>query len=35
VGKEEVTPPFGEETILGVAFAYEQVTERHKRKSAI
>jgi len=32
VDKEEVIPPFGEETMLRVAYAYEQVTEWHKKK---
>jgi len=35
VGMQIIGKPFGEETILRVAYAYEQATEWHKRKARI
>jgi len=32
VGMQIMGKPFGEETILKIAFAYEQATEWHKQK---
>lgn len=35
VGMQIIGPPFHEETILHIAFAYEQATDWHKRKPSI
>jgi len=35
VGMQIIAKPFGEETILKIAYAYEQATEWHKRKPEI
>ncbi|MFA4836429.1 MAG: amidase family protein, partial [Dehalococcoidia bacterium] len=35
VGMQILSRPFAEETLLRVAFAYEQSTEWHKRKPAV
>ncbi len=35
IGMQIISKPFGEETILRVAYAYEQATEWHKRKPEI
>jgi aspartyl-tRNA(Asn)/glutamyl-tRNA(Gln) amidotransferase subunit A len=35
IGMQLIGKPFGEETILRVAYAYEQATEWHKRKPEI
>jgi aspartyl-tRNA(Asn)/glutamyl-tRNA(Gln) amidotransferase subunit A len=35
VGMQIIAKPFGEETILKVAYAYEQATEWHKRRAEI
>ena len=33
IGMQVIGRPFGEETILRVAYAYEQATEWHKRRA--
>jgi aspartyl-tRNA(Asn)/glutamyl-tRNA(Gln) amidotransferase subunit A len=35
VGLQIIGEPFAEETILRVAYAYEQATEWHKRRPAL
>jgi len=35
IGMQIISKPFGEETILRIAYAYEQATEWHKRKPEI
>jgi aspartyl-tRNA(Asn)/glutamyl-tRNA(Gln) amidotransferase subunit A len=35
IGMQIIGPPFSEETLLRIAFAYEQATEWHKRKPSI
>jgi aspartyl-tRNA(Asn)/glutamyl-tRNA(Gln) amidotransferase subunit A len=35
IGMQLIGKPFGEETILRVAYAYEQATEWHKRRLKI
>jgi aspartyl-tRNA(Asn)/glutamyl-tRNA(Gln) amidotransferase subunit A len=35
IGLQIIGPPFSEETLLKIAYAYEQATEWHKRKPAI
>ena len=35
IGMQIISKPFGEETILKIAYAYEQATEWHKRRASI
>ena len=35
IGMQIIGRPFGEETILQIAYAYEQATEWHKRRPSI
>jgi len=35
IGMQIIGKPFGEETLLKIAYAYEQATEWHKRKPQI
>ena len=35
VGMQIIGKPFGEETMLHIAYAYEQATEWHKRRAEV
>jgi aspartyl-tRNA(Asn)/glutamyl-tRNA(Gln) amidotransferase subunit A len=35
IGMQIIGPPFSEETLLRIAYAYEQATEWHKRRPEI